>query len=190
MRFLPTSLRGVVVIEPVVHRDARGFFAEVFHSAKYEAAGLPTHFVQDNHSASSRHTLRGLHMQVLKPQGKLVRVVEGAVWDVAVDARVNSPTFGQWMAETLSAENFKQLYIPPGFAHGFCVLSEVAQVEYKCTELYDPADEIGIAYNDPELAITWPVDDPILSERDQRHPTLRAAMAQITAAHAGRIPAE
>jgi dTDP-4-dehydrorhamnose 3,5-epimerase len=172
MRFVETLIPGVIVVEPDVHRDARGFFLETFHAAKYAAAGIPETFVQDNHSLSARNTLRGLHMQVKHPQGKLVRVVEGEIWDVAVDVRQNSPTFGHWIAETLSADNFRQLYIPPGCAHGFCVLSERAQVQYKCTELYAPGDEVGIAYDDPALAITWPVDKPLLSERDRQHRAL------------------
>src|SRR5687768_2371649 len=148
MRFSETTVAGVILIEPDVYRDARGYFLETFHAAKYAAAGIPETFVQDNHSASMRDTLRGLHMQLRKPQGKLIRVVEGEIWDVAVDLRRGSPSFGVWTAEVLSAGNFKQLYIPPGCAHGFAVLSDTAQVEYKCTELYDPKDEIGIAYND------------------------------------------
>ena len=172
MRFLPQELPEVILVEPVVHRDARGFFLETFHAAKFRAAGLPTLFVQDNHSASVRGTLRGLHLQLRKPQGKLVRVIEGEIWDVAVDARPDSPTFGRWTAATLSAENHRLLYIPPGFAHGFCVLSDRAQVHYKCTELYDPADEVGVAYDDPALNIQWPVSEPLLSDRDRRHGTL------------------
>src|SRR5688572_19076171 len=169
MRFSETAVAGVILVEPDVHRDARGFFLETFHAGKYGGAGIPTQFVQDNHSASAANTLRGLHMQLRRPQGKLVRAVEGEIWDVAVDVRRGSPTYGRWAAETLSASNFKQLYVPPGCAHGFCVLSPTAQVEYKCTELYDPADELGIAWDDPLLAITWPVSEPILSERDKRH---------------------
>jgi len=176
MRFSETSIAGVIVVEPDVYRDARGFFLETFHAVKYAEAGIPSEFVQDNHSASVRNTLRGLHMQVRKPQGKLVRVVEGEIWDVAVDVRPGSATFGTWVAETLSAGNFKQLYVPPGCAHGFCVLSETAQVQYKCTEVYDQKDEIGIAYNDPALNIQWPVQNPILSDRDQRHRTLAEMM--------------
>jgi dTDP-4-dehydrorhamnose 3,5-epimerase len=172
MQCIPKALPGVVLIEPVVHRDARGFFLETFHAAEFAAAGLPTVFVQDNHSASVRGTLRGLHFQRRKPQGKLVRVTEGEIWDVAVDVRPDSPTFGRWTGATLSADNYRQLYIPPGFAHGFCVLSERAQVQYKCTALYDPADEVGIAYNDAALAIRWPIDHPLLSARDRAHGTL------------------
>jgi dTDP-4-dehydrorhamnose 3,5-epimerase len=169
MKFTPTDIHGVIIIDPDVYRDERGYFLETFHTAKYRRGGLPGPFVQDNHSASVRNTLRGLHMQLRKPQGKLVRAVEGRIWDVAVDLRAGSPTFGRWTAEYLSAENFRQLYIPPGCAHGFCVVSERAQVEYKCTALYDPADEVGIAYDDPTLNITWPVDAPLLSAKDSRN---------------------
>jgi len=169
MKFCDTPIVGVILIEPDVHRDPRGYFLETFHSAKYAEAGLPNAFAQHNHSASVANTLRGLHMQLRRPQGKLIRVVEGTIWDVAVDVRRGSPTFGKWMAEILSAENFKQLYIPPGCAHGFCVQSPTAQIEYKCTELYDPTDELGIAWDDPTLAIPWPVRDPVMSERDRSH---------------------
>ena len=179
MRVVQTSLPGVVIVEPDVHRDARGYFLEVFHAGKFAAAGLPTSFVQDNHSASVKNTLRGLHFQRTKPQGKLVRAVEGEIWDVAVDVRPGSPTFGQWTATTLSAENFRQLYVPPGFAHGFCVLSETAQVQYKCTAFYEPADEVGIIYNDPDIGIDWPVKIPVLSVRDERHPELAAVRPML-----------
>ena len=144
----------------------------------YAEAGLPAGFVQDNHSSSVRHTLRGLHMQMRKPQGKLVRVTEGEIWDVAVDLRPNSPTRNRRTAAVLSADNFMQLYIPPGCAHGFCVMSDVAQVQYKCTELYDPADEVGIAWNDPTLAIPWPVAEPILSGRDRANRTLHDVLGR------------
>ncbi len=170
MKLVPTELGGLIIIEPDVFRDARGFFLETYHQRKYAEAGLPAAFVQDNHSRSARGTLRGLHAQRRKPQGKLVRVIEGEVFDVAVDARRGSPTFGRWTGVPLSAENFRQLYVPPGFLHGFCVTSETAQVEYKCTELYDPADEVGVIWNDPVLAIAWPVKDPALSKKDQVHP--------------------
>ena len=172
-RFLQTAIAGVIQIEPEVYRDSRGFFLETFHAEKYAAGGIAAPFVQDNHSSSVKGTLRGLHLQWHKPQGKLVRVVRGEIWDVAVDLRRGSDTFGRWTAATLSADNFRQLYLPPGCAHGFCVISDVAEVQYKCTELYDPKDEIGIAYNDPALAIPWPVTHPILSPRDQRHGTLQ-----------------
>ena len=179
MQVIETALPGVMIVEPVVHRDSRGFFLETFHAAKYAAAGVPTTFVQDNHSKSVRNTLRGLHLQLQKPQGKLVRSVEGDIWDVVVDVRRGSPTFGQWVGEILTASNFKQIYVPPGCAHGFCVLSDVAQVEYKCTEFYDPADETGIAFDDPLLDISWPIADPVLSERDRRNKPLTALLDQL-----------
>ena len=171
MRALQTELPGVILVEPDVHADGRGFFLETYHSGKYGALGIGP-FVQDNHSRSSGGTLRGLHLQLNRPQGKLVRVVEGEIFDVAVDVRRGSPAFGRWIGVRLSADSFRQVYVPPGFAHGFCVLSAIAQVEYKCTDLYHPASEIGIAWNDPTIGIDWPVSDPLLSPRDSRHPTL------------------
>ena len=176
MRFADTEVAGALVIDPDVHRDPRGFFLETFHVEKYAAAGIPSLFVQDNHSQSSGGTLRGLHMQILKPQGKLVRVIEGEIWDVALDVRPESPTFMRWTGATLSAENFRQLYIPAGCAHGFYVVSPVAQVQYKCTELYDPADEIAIAWNDPDAAIPWPTQEPLLSARDQAARPMREVL--------------
>jgi dTDP-4-dehydrorhamnose 3,5-epimerase len=172
VRIVATDLPGVLIVEPDVHRDSRGFFLETFHAAKFAAAGLDVTFVQDNHSSSVRNTLRGLHAQRIRQQGKLVRVVEGEIWDVAVDIRLDQPSFGQWIATTLSSSNFRQLYVPPGFAHGFCVLSTTAQVEYKCTEYYDPTDEIGIAYDDEDIGIAWPIDQPLLSDRDRSHQPL------------------
>ena len=172
MRVVPTDLPGVVVIEPEVHADGRGFFLETYHAERYEQHGIRGPFVQDNHSRSTAGTVRGLHLQLRRPQGKLIRVIEGEVYDVAVDVRRGSPTFGRWVAVTLSAENFKQCYVPPGFAHGFLVVSPSAQVEYKCTDLYDRASEIGIAWNDPAIAIPWPIAEPILSDRDRRNPTM------------------
>jgi dTDP-4-dehydrorhamnose 3,5-epimerase len=189
MRFAETEVAGAMRVDPAVHRDARGFFLESFHAEKYAAAGLPALFVQDNHSRSTGGTLRGLHMQILKPQGKLVRVIEGEIWDVALDVRPESPTFMKWTAETLSAENFRQLYIPPGCAHGFCVTSEVAQVQYKCTELYDPADEIAIAWNDPAAAIPWPIREPLLSARDQAARPLKEVLAIVADRRGGRLKA-
>jgi dTDP-4-dehydrorhamnose 3,5-epimerase len=165
-------LAEVILIEPDVRRDDRGFFLETYHAERYRAGGIQGPFVQDNHSQSVGGTIRGLHLQLRRPQGKLIRVVEGDVFDVAVDVRRGSPTFGRWVGSRLSANNFRQCYVPPGFAHGFCVVSKTAQVEYKCTEFYDPAGEIGIAWNDPELAISWPVVQPLLSDRDRRHPPL------------------
>lgn len=181
MRFVPASLPGVVVIEPDVHRDPRGFFLETYHAGKYRAGGVPGVFVQDNQSRSAGGTIRGLHLQVRRPQGKLIRVIEGEIFDVAVDVRRGSPEFGKWVGVTLSADNFRQCYISPGFAHGFAVVSDVAQVEYKCTDLYDPGGELGIAWNDPAIGVAWPIAQPMLSERDQRHPTLSAVMAQLPA---------
>jgi dTDP-4-dehydrorhamnose 3,5-epimerase len=179
VRFVQTDLPGVVVVEPDVHQDSRGFFLETYHAAKYREGGIDGPFVQDNHSRSIRGTLRGLHLQLGRPQGKLIRVIEGEIYDVAVDVRRRSPTFGRWVGVSLSAENFKQCYVPPGFAHGFCVLSPDAQVEYKCTDLYQPASEIGVAWNDPALSIAWPIAEPLLSDRDRRHPTLAELMEQL-----------
>jgi len=172
VKFVPTALPEVVRVEPEVHHDARGFFVETWRADRWGAGGVAGPFVQDNHSRSRGGTVRGLHAQRLRPQGKLVRVVRGEIWDVAVDVRRGSPSFGRWVAETLSAENFAQLWIPPGFAHGFAVLSEEAEFVYKCTDYYDPSDELRIAWNDPALAIPWPVAEPLLSEPDRRAPTL------------------
>jgi dTDP-4-dehydrorhamnose 3,5-epimerase len=175
MNIVQTILPGVVVIEPVVHRDVRGFFLEVYHEEKYRAAGIDARFVQENHSRSMRHTLRGLHWQYRHPQAKLVRVIVGEIYDVAVDIRRGSPTFGQWTAAMLSAENFRQMFVPEGFAHGFCVTSDVAEVEYKCTDVYDPRGEAGLPWDDASLAIEWPVAAPVLSPRDTRHPAFELA---------------
>jgi dTDP-4-dehydrorhamnose 3,5-epimerase len=170
---LPTDLPDVLLIEPDVHRDARGFFLESWRAPRYRDAGIAAEFVQDNHSASVAGTLRGLHIQLApRAQAKLVRVIEGEVHDVAVDIRLGSPTFGRYTAARLSAENFRQLYIPPGFAHGFCVTSPRAQVEYKCSEVYDASCELAIAWDDPEIGIAWPVAEPILSPRDRQAPRL------------------
>ena len=179
MRLVETPLPGVLAVEPHLRRDERGFFLEVFHAGKFEAQGLAVHFVQDNHSRSRRGTLRGLHLQTRLPQGKLVRCVAGEIWDVAVDVRVGSPGFGRWHGELLSAENFRQLWIPAGFAHGFCVLSEVAEVEYKCTTLYDPESDLALAWNDPELAVAWPVAAPVLSPRDAAAPLVAQLLDRL-----------
>jgi len=173
MRVIPTRLPDVKIIEPRVYPDERGFFFESYNQRAYTAQGLDDVFVQDNHSRSTRDTLRGLHYQVDPGQVKLVRVAVGAVWDVAVDVRFGSPTFGQWVGVELSAENRRQLYVPVGFAHGFCVLSDVAEFLYKVTTFYSPPDERGIAWDDPDLAISWPVAAPLLSPRDRQHPRLR-----------------
>jgi len=179
VKFTPTELPDVVVVDPDVHRDARGFFLETYHRQKYAAGGITAAFVQDNHSRSGRGTLRGLHAQVKRPQGKLIRVVEGEIYDVALDIRRGSATFGRAVGMTISGEDFRQLWIPPGFAHGFCVLSEVAHVEYKCTELYDAADEISILWNDPDLHIAWPIRDPTVSAKDSRAPRLREVAPRL-----------
>jgi dTDP-4-dehydrorhamnose 3,5-epimerase len=180
VRVVLTDIPGVLIVEPAVHVDGRGFFLETYHADRYREHGIDRPFVQDNHSKSSRGTLRGLHMQLRHPQGKLVRVIDGEIFDVAADVRPGSPTFGRWVGVMLSADNFRQLYVPPGFAHGFCVLSPIAQVEYKCTSAYDRSDEIGIAWNDPSLAVAWPVDRPTLSARDQQLPPLAQILGTLT----------
>ncbi|MHB8987910.1 MAG: dTDP-4-dehydrorhamnose 3,5-epimerase [Desulfobulbia bacterium] len=168
MRFVPSEIPGVLLVEPQVFGDSRGFFMETWHAAKFAAAGLDCNFVQDNHSKSVQGTLRGLHYQIKKPQGKLVRVISGEVFDVAVDLRKSSPFFGRWVGEILSAENKKMLWVPPGFGHGFYVLSPEAEFVYKCTEFYAPEDECCIRWDDPELAIAWPLlgQPPLLSPKD------------------------
>lgn len=175
MKVTAMTIPDVLLIELDVFSDARGDFCERFHEKRFERLGLPTHFRQDNQSHSVKNVLRGLHYQLHRPQGKLVQCIRGAVFDVAVDIRVGSPTFGQSTRIEL-AENRKQLlWIPPGFAHGFCALSEVAGVHYQCTEMYAQTDDRGILWCDAQLAIPWPVADPILSVRDRSHPTLAAA---------------
>jgi dTDP-4-dehydrorhamnose 3,5-epimerase len=174
MNVVTTDLEGVVIIEPRIFSDARGSFFESYHAERYAAAGLPPRFVQDNHSCSTPGTLRGLHYQLRRPQGKLLRAVRGSIFDVAVDIRRGSPTFGRWVGVTLSAENKRQLYVPPGYAHGYCVPEETSEVEYKCTDFYAPEDEHGIAWNDPTVAIAWPLTNPILSERDRAYQPLSA----------------
>ena len=172
MNVIPTKLKDCVIIEPKVFGDHRGFFLETFQADRYrEMAGINLPFVQDNHSRSAKGVLRGLHFQKTKPQGKLVRVVSGEVYDVAVDIRKDSPSFGQWEGVILSEENKRQFWVPPGFAHGFVVLSETADFEYKCTDYYDPTDEGSLIWNDPAMAITWPLENPTLSEKDSNAPT-------------------
>lgn len=171
MRFKTLELAGLILIEPRVFSDERGFFLESFRGDLFREAGIDCDFVQDNHSLSRRNTLRGLHFQTTPGQAKLVRCSRGAIWDVAVDIRPGSPTFGKWEGRELNAENHHQLFIPIGFAHGFAVLSEVAEVQYKCSAIYNAATEAGIAWDDPELAIDWKVDAPILSGRDQKNPS-------------------
>lgn len=170
MRVIETELPGVLIIEPRVYADSRGFFLESYHALRLAEFGIKESFVQDNHSCSVRGTLRGLHYQLRRPQAKLCRVVIGEVYDVAVDIRRDSPDFGRWVGVVLSAENKRQLYVPPGFAHGFLVLSERAEFLYKCDQFYTPGDEYGIAWNDPALGIEWPLyGPPILSDKDQRN---------------------
>ena len=169
MKLTPTSLEGVMVIDPEVFADERGFFMETWHAAKFAAAGLDFPFVQDNHSGSRRGVLRGLHYQRARPQGKLIRVTVGAVFDVAVDLRRASPTFGRWFGARLEAESRRMLWIPPGAAHGFLTLTDTAEVIYKCTEFHVPEDERSIAWDDPDLAIAWPLapgERPTLSAKD------------------------
>jgi dTDP-4-dehydrorhamnose 3,5-epimerase len=168
MKVTRLELPEILLVEPKVFGDARGYFVETFQVERYAEAGIGERFVQDNLSRSSRDTLRGLHLQHTRSQGKLVHVVEGEVFDVAVDVRVGSPSFGKWTGAHLSSRNHRQMYIPPGFAHGFCVLSEHALFAYKCTDIYLPQHEVGVAWNDPSLAIPWPVTDPIISEKDRR----------------------
>ncbi len=178
MQFTPTAIPEVVVIEPKVFADERGFFLETFQAEKYRAAGIRAPFVQDNHSGSRRGVLRGLHYQVRRPQGKLVSVVAGEVFDAAVDLRRSSPTFGRWVGLTLSARDHRQLWVPPGFAHGFYVLSEWAEITYKVTDYYDPEGERTLIWDDPEVGVRWPLPDgrpPLLSPKDTRGRPLSAA---------------
>ena len=178
MKVTETVLPGVLVIEPKVFGDSRGFFQETFRADAYRNLGIPD-FVQDNHSRSVKGVLRGLHSQRLRPQGKLVRVARGAVLDVAVDINPASSTFGRHVAVELSDENHRQFYIPPGYAHGFCVLSDTADFLYKCTEYYQPGDEIGVLWNDPDIGIAWPVTHPQLSDKDRGLPSLQALSQQL-----------
>jgi len=169
MRIEQTPLPGMLLIEPRVFSDERGFFLESFNEERFRKHGLPEHFAQDNHSRSVKGVLRGLHYQMRYPQGKLVTVISGSIFDVAVDIRRDSPTFGKWHGLTLTSDQPRYAWIPPGFAHGLLVLSEVADVVYKCTELYRPEDENGIMWNDPALGIEWPISRPLLSDKDRRY---------------------
>jgi dTDP-4-dehydrorhamnose 3,5-epimerase len=173
------GIPGVYLIELNIVRDRRGCFVETHHEQRYEKAGITERFVQDNYSRSVRNTLRGLHFQEPHAQGKLVMVLEGVVYDVVVDVRKGSPSFGKWYGVELSGENLLQIYIPPGCAHGFCVTSDAAAFMYKCTEYYSPRDEQGIIWNDPALEIVWPVTTPILSARDQAYHTLAEMDAEL-----------
>ncbi len=184
MKFLATDLPGVILVEPDIWRDARGFFLENYHALKFQKGGITATFVQDNHSQSLKGTLRGLHAQAGQhPQGKLVRATEGEIFDVAVDIRPGSPTFKKWVGAVLSESNFRLLYMPPGFAHGFCVLSERAQVQYKCTDFYSLSDEISIRWNDPAIGVAWPIEVPLLSEKDQKAPLLEDLVQQSLPAY-------
>jgi dTDP-4-dehydrorhamnose 3,5-epimerase len=169
MKFVPTLIPEVLIIEPTIIGDQRGFFMETYQTYKFAAAGIRDDFIQDNHSGSQENTLRGLHYQIRHPQGKLVRVIQGEIFDVAVDIRRNSPTFGKWVGVGLSSENKKQLWVPPGFAHGFYVTSPWAEVVYKVTDIYAPKHERTIAWDDPDIGIRWPIEPgvkPLLSEKD------------------------
>ncbi len=182
-----TGLAGVLLIEPRVFSDDRGFFLETYHFRKYADNGLGAAFVQDNHSHSRKGTLRGLHYQLNHGQGKLIYVVKGEIFDVAVDIRKGSSTFGRWVGERLSEENRRQLYVPEGFAHGFCVLSDVADVIYKCTDLYAPDDEHGINWADNDIGIKWPIKDPVLSEKDEKNPMLKDVPERFLPGYVNKI---
>ena len=183
MNVIDTPLSGAKIIEPKVFGDARGFFLETFSAQRYREAGINVSFVQDNHSRSAKGVLRGLHYQLNYPQGKLVSVMQGEVLDIAVDIREGSPTFGQWHGVVLNDDNHRQFYIPPGFAHGFVVLSDMADFVYKCTEYYHPEDEKGLLWNDKAIAIDWQIDKPLLSAKDQNNKSLAELQAN------GELPA-
>ncbi|MDS4021663.1 MAG: dTDP-4-dehydrorhamnose 3,5-epimerase [Candidatus Competibacter sp.] len=185
MKIVATELPGVLLLEPNVFGDARGFFMETWQAARYREAGMPERFVQDNHSRSRRGVLRGLHYQLAQPQGKLVWVTRGAVFDVAVDIRRGSPTFGRWYGCVLDDVDHRQLYVPPGFAHGFCVLSDEADFFYKCTDYYHPPSERGIAWDDPQIGIEWPLGDVSLSTKDQQNRSLAAQRPEDLPAYEG-----
>jgi dTDP-4-dehydrorhamnose 3,5-epimerase len=182
MKFNLTPLPGVIHIELDTYRDERGYFLENYHQVKYTKAGIDGPFLQDNISTSSRGTLRGLHAQMTHPQAKLVHIISGEIWDVAVDVRPDSPTYKKWYGITLSSEHPAQLYVPIGYAHGFCVLSASAEVLYKCTDVYDPSNELHLLWNDPDLAIPWPIQNPTLSPKDRDGVSLRQIEPQL--AHA------
>ena len=173
MKVIETKLPGVLIIEPTVFDDTRGFFKETYQAQRYRDAGIEYDFVQDNHSRSQKGVLRGLHFQISKPQGKLVSCSQGAVFDVAVDVDPLSATFGQYVGIELTEDNHRQFWLPPGYAHGFCVLTDTADFQYKCTDYYDPSDEGGLIWNDPDVAIKWPIDQPLLSDKDIKLPTLK-----------------
>jgi len=173
MNIIKTKLHGLLILEPKVFPDDRGYFLETWNSKRYEQAGIPGTFVQDNISFSKKGILRGLHFQHPQPQGKLIQVLSGEVVDVVVDIRIGSPTYGQWLGEVLSETNHRQMYVPPGFAHGYCVTSKSALFSYKCTDFYNPATEQGIIWNDPDIGIKWPMAQPVLSPKDAAYPRLK-----------------
>jgi dTDP-4-dehydrorhamnose 3,5-epimerase len=175
VKVTPSPLSGVLVIEPRVFKDDRGFFAETFQAERYKEAGITQPFVQDNCSHSIKGTLRGMHFQEPRAQGKLVQCTRGAIWDAVIDIRRGSPTFGKWFGVELTAETARQIWVPPGFAHGFCVLSETADVSYKCTDFYAPGTEGSVIWNDPDVGIQWPIDKPLLSPKDAAAPRLKDA---------------
>jgi len=179
MRVQTLDLPEVLLIEPRVFEDERGFFFESYHASRYQDTGISGSFVQDNHARSAAGTLRGLHFQSQTPQGKLVRALRGAIFDVAVDIRVGSPDFGRWVGVELSESNRHQLWVPPGFAHGYCVTHAPAEVAYKCTALYDPDDQCGIAWDDADIGIRWPIEDPLLSAKDRELLPLAATRADL-----------
>jgi dTDP-4-dehydrorhamnose 3,5-epimerase len=168
MKIITTSIEGILIIEPKTFKDNRGFFMETYNQKRYNASGINPTFVQDNLSYSLKNTLRGLHFQIKHPQAKLIQVISGEIFDVAVDLRSGSATFGKWTGIHLSDENKRQMYIPKGFAHGFCVLSEFALFHYKCSDFYVPEDEGGLIWSDPDIGIEWPVENPIISEKDNQ----------------------
>ena len=172
MKFVQTKIPDVILVKPNIIEDHRGFFMESYHIEKFKFAGIDTNFVQDNYAKSVNNTLRGLHFQVKYPQAKLLRCLKGKVFDVAVDIRKDSSTYGKWVGEILSDENKHQLFIPAGFAHGYYVMSETAEIAYKCSEIYHPEDELGLRWNDPDIAIEWPALNPILSDKDAILPFL------------------
>ncbi|MBK6687058.1 MAG: dTDP-4-dehydrorhamnose 3,5-epimerase [Deltaproteobacteria bacterium] len=175
MKVIKTDLPEVLVLEPKVYGDDRGFFLETYHRQRYRDVGVDVDFVQDNHSKSAQGVLRGMHWQVARPQAKLVWCISGKIYDVAVDVRPGSPNFGKWTGVELDSDNKRQIYVPAGFAHGFCALSEGVQIIYKCSDLYDPSDEGGVIWNDPAIGIRWPISEPVLSTKDAVLPPLSAA---------------
>ena len=173
MNFKETKIQGVLILEPDVFKDKRGYFLETWNKERYEKNGIPYSFVQDNISFSKKGILRGLHFQYPQPQGKLIQVLSGKVIDIAADIRIGSPTYGKWHSEILSDTNHKQMFVPSGFAHGYCVMSESAIFSYKCTDFYNPATEHGIIWNDPDLNIDWQIEEPVLSPKDAKYPRLK-----------------